>query len=215
MVPRQHRGRLITFEGGEGAGKSTQMRGLAEHLIQQGLPVLQTREPGGTALGEHLRALLLDPDLSPGMTADTELLLMFAARCEHLQQVIRPALQRGEWVLCDRFTDASFAYQGAGRGLGGERVAALETWVQGALRPDLVLVLDVPVAVGLARARQRSGQDRIEQEGAAFFERVRAAYLERARQFPATYRVIDATPDAASVAADLRAVFTEWQHGQG
>jgi len=195
-------GVFITLEGGEGAGKSTQLAVLCEWLCARGVPLIQTREPGGTALGEQLRSLLL----SERMGSDTELLLMFAARAEHLQQVIRPALARGTWVVCDRFTDATYAYQGGGRGIADARIAVLETWVQGDLQPDLTLLLDVPVAQGLQRIQQRAALDRFEQEQQAFFEAVRGAYLARAASAPARYRVIDASGTVAEVSARLRAV---------
>lgn len=184
------RGKFITLEGLDGAGKSTHLIWLVETLRQRGLQVVQTREPGGTPLGEKLRALLLaDP-----MHLETEALLMFAARREHLAQVIVPALDRGDWVVCDRFTDASFAYQGGGRGLSDSKLETLERWVQGDLQPDLTLMFDVSTEV----ARQRIGGmgrelDRFEQEQAAFFERVRAAYLSRAANSAGRMRVIDAS----------------------
>ncbi|TCO83143.1 thymidylate kinase [Plasticicumulans lactativorans] len=195
-------GRFITLEGVEGAGKSTQLDALAQALAARGLRVLTTREPGGTALGEELRRVLLAPR-DGGMARDAELLLMFAARAEHLERVIRPALARGEWVLCDRFTDATYAYQGGGRGVAPERIAMLEDWVQGGLRPDLTLVLDLPVAQGLARAGRRGAADRFEAETLGFFERVRAVYRERAAAQPARYAVIDAAQSVEAVQARL------------
>jgi len=195
-------GRFITVEGGEGVGKTTNMEYLRERIEAAGHPVVMTREPGGTPLAEAIRGLLLAPDYR-GMNSDCELLLMFAARAEHLARRILPALQAGEWVLCDRFTDATYAYQGGGRGLPRERIAQLETWVQGTLRPDLTLLLDVPVALGLKRAGDRSAPDRFEQEEAAFFERVRQAYLERAQTEPARYRVVDAAQPLPQVQQQL------------
>jgi dTMP kinase len=203
------RGRFITVEGIEGAGKSTQIDRLHRRLHEQGAEVLVTREPGGTPLGERLRGLLLDPEVGT-MAAETELLLIFAARAEHLRTVIEPALARGIWVLCDRFTDASFAYQGAGRRLGADRVAVLETWLQGDLRPDLVLLFDVPAEVGLERALTRGKRDRIEGEELAFFERARAAYLERARSNPQRYRVIDGAQALEAVGAAVDRVWDAW-----
>jgi len=197
-------GRFVTIEGIEGAGKSTQMNAAREFLEAHGLEIVTTREPGGTHLAERIRDLLLDPD-DRDMAADTELLLVFAARSEHLDKVIRPALARGAWVLCDRFTDATFAYQGAGRGVGDARISALEDWVQGSLRPDVTLVLDLPVAAGFARIAERGRRDRFEREDHAFFERIREAYLERARRSPQRYRIIDATRPADEVAAAVRA----------
>lgn len=197
-------GRFITLEGGEGVGKSSNLEFIRRHLEASGKSVIITREPGGTPLGEQIRALLLDHRHN-GMSADTELLLMFAARAEHLSRVIRPALVEGKWVLCDRFTDATYAYQGGGRGIAAQRIAVLENWVQGTLRPDLTLLLDAPVPVGMARAGQREGiADRFEREELAFFERVRQAYLQHTRCFPDRYRVIDAGQALAVVQERLR-----------
>lgn len=190
-------GLFITLEGPEGAGKSTNRDYLADRLRARGLPVLLTREPGGTPLAEHIRELLLAPCAEP-MSADTELLLMFAARAQHLERVIRPALLQGMVVLCDRFTDATYAYQGGGRGLASERIAILEDFVQGALRPDLILVFDLPVEIGLRRAAERGRLDRFEQEDRKFFEAVRSTYLQRAATSP-RYRVIDASQPLADV----------------
>lgn len=198
-------GLFITLEGPEGAGKSTNREYLAERLREQGIDVLLTREPGGTPLAERIRELLLDPSDEP-MAADTELLLVFAARAQHLQQVIRPALAKGSVVLCDRFTDATYAYQGGGRGLSIERIAQLEQFVQAELRPDLTLIFDLPVEVGLARAAARGRLDRFEQEGRGFFEAVRQAYLQRAAQAPQRYRVLDAGQTLAQVQADIDAL---------
>ncbi|MGG2397231.1 dTMP kinase [Pseudomonas sp. SH1-B] len=198
-------GLFITLEGPEGAGKSTNREYLAERLREQGIDVLLTREPGGTPLAERIRELLLAPSDEP-MSADTELLLVFAARAQHLQQVIRPALSNGSVVLCDRFTDATYAYQGGGRGLSTARIAQLEQFVQGELRPDLTLIFDLPVEVGLARAAARGRLDRFEQEQRSFFEAVRQAYLARAEQAPQRYRVIDAGQTLAQVQADLDAL---------
>ncbi|HIQ42122.1 MAG TPA: dTMP kinase [Pseudomonas oleovorans] len=198
-------GLFITLEGPEGAGKSTNREYLAERLREQGVDVLLTREPGGTPLAERIRELLLAPSDEP-MAADTELLLVFAARAQHLQQVIRPALARGSVVLCDRFTDATYAYQGGGRGLSTARIAQLEQFVQGELRPDLTLIFDLPVEVGLARAAARGRLDRFEQEQRSFFESVRHAYLARAEQSPQRYRVLDAGKSLAQVQADIDAL---------
>lgn len=198
-------GLFITLEGPEGAGKSTNREYLAERLREQGVEVLLTREPGGTPLAERIRELLLAPSDEP-MAVDTELLLVFAARAQHLQQVIRPALARGCVVLCDRFTDATYAYQGGGRGLSIERIAQLEQFVQGELRPDLTLIFDLPVEVGLARAAARGRLDRFEQEGRGFFEAVRQAYLQRAEQAPQRCRVLDAGQTLTQVQADIDAL---------
>lgn len=203
-------GRFITVEGLEGAGKTTALEGIAAWIESRGHRVRRTREPGGTPLGESIRGLLLG-HREEGMSAEAETLLVFAARAEHLARVIRPALAAGEWVLCDRFTDATYAYQGGGRGLGGERVATLERWTQGELRPDLTLYLDVPVATGRARAAGRSAPDRFEAEREAFFERARAVYLERCAAEPGRLRRIDASraPDAvrAEIEGALATVF--------
>jgi len=198
------RGSFITLEGGEGAGKSTCLKFVRDYLEKScNQPVIVTREPGGTALGERIRDLLLHgPDT---MSADTELLLMFAARAEHLAQVIQPALESGKTVLCDRFTDATYAYQGGGRGIDRFRIRILEEWVQGSLRPDLTLLLDIPVEQGLARAGGRSTPDRFEKEQQDFLMRVRSAYLAAAASEPQRFRVIDAAQDLSSVQAQLQA----------
>ena len=185
------RGAFITMEGIEGAGKSTCMALVSRLLREAGRAPLETREPGGTPLGEALRELLLG-HRHDGMATDTELLLMFAARAEHLQQKILPALEGGRWVLCDRFTDATYAYQGGGRGIERERIGVLEQWVQRGLKPDLTLLLDLPPEVGLERAGRRSAPDRFEKEQRPFFERVRQAYLDLAAAEPGRFRVIDA-----------------------
>ena len=184
------RGHFISFEGIDGAGKSTQHAWAVDYLRAQGRTVVATREPGGTPLGEKLRALLL----SEPMHLETEALLMFAARREHIAEVIEPALARGDWVVCDRFVDASFAYQGGGRGLDWEKLESLAQWVLGDLQPDLTLIFDAPVAVAQQRLHAAtSNPDRFEQEQAAFFERVRAAYLRIAAENPGRVRLIDAT----------------------
>ncbi len=201
-------GLFITLEGPEGAGKSTNREYLAARLREQGIDVLLTREPGGTPLAERVRELLLAPSDEP-MASDTELLLVFAARAQHLAQVIVPALERGAVVLCDRFTDATYAYQGGGRGLDVERIAQLETFVQGSLRPDLTLVFDLPVEVGLSRAAARGRLDRFEQEGRGFFEAVRATYLQRAEAAPARYRILDASQSLEAVQWDLDALLPQ------
>ncbi|CAH0232706.1 Thymidylate kinase [Pseudomonas sp. Bi70] len=201
-------GLFITLEGPEGAGKSTNREYLAARLREQGIDVLLTREPGGTPLAERVRELLLAPS-DETMASDTELLLVFAARAQHLAQVIVPALERGAVVLCDRFTDATYAYQGGGRGLDVARIAQLEDFVQGSLRPDLTLVFDLPVEVGLARAAARGRLDRFEQEGGAFFEAVRSTYLQRAKAEPARYRILDAAQSLAAVQRDLDALLPQ------
>jgi len=191
-------GLFITLEGPEGAGKSTNREYLAERLRDAGIEVVLTREPGGTPLAERIREVLLAP-VDEAMHADTELLLVFAARAQHLAEVIRPALARGAVVLCDRFTDSTYAYQGAGRGLSLERIAALETFVQGDLRPDLTLVFDLPIEIGMARASARGRLDRFELEGRVFFEAVRAAFLQRAAADPQRYLLVDAAQPLAQV----------------
>lgn len=201
-------GLFITLEGPEGAGKSTNREYLAERLRERGVEVLLTREPGGTPLAERIRELLLTPSDEP-MAADTELLLVFAARAQHLAEVIRPALARGSVVLCDRFTDATYAYQGGGRGLPSARIAILENFVQGELRPDLCLIFDLPVEVGLARAAARGRLDRFEQEERGFFEAVRQAYLRRAAAEPGRYRVVDAAQPLAQVQQALDALLPD------
>lgn len=195
-------GRFITLEGGEGAGKSSNLAWLADRLRDAGLMVTVTREPGGTELAERIRTLLLDPG-AEAMADSTELLLVFAARAQHLKTLIRPALARGEWVLCDRFMDATWAYQGAGRGLDSNAIMVLESLVLDGLTPDRTLLFDVPVEQGLARAGKRSRPDRIEREAMAFFERVRQCYLERATAEPERFRVIDAGANLDRVRAEL------------
>lgn len=202
-------GRFVTVEGSEGAGKTTQLALLRDVLERAGCRVTLTREPGGTKLGEELRALLLD-HRDDGMALTTETLLMFAARAEHLERVIRPALAAEHWVLCDRFTDATYAYQGGGRGLPIAQIAVLENWVQGDLRPDLTLLLDLPVAVGLARVGKRGAADRFERETVEFFERVRAVYLDRAQQYPDRYRIIDAAQPVEKVRVQVESLLADW-----
>lgn len=196
------KGRFITLEGSEGAGKSSNLAYIQTRLERAGVDLVVTREPGGTPIGEAIRHLLLD-HRNTDMLDDTELLLMFAARSQHLNELIIPSLEQGKWVLCDRFTDASFAYQGGGRGIPKARIEALEQWVQGALRPDLTLLLDIPVEEGLARAEARSTPDRFEREQQAFFQRVRQAYLDRAQADTGRYRVIDAAKPLDIVQAQI------------
>jgi dTMP kinase len=199
---------FITVEGAEGGGKSTNLQYLAARLRASGHEVVTTREPGGTRVAESIRELLLAPGDEP-MAVDTELLLMFAARAQHLQQLILPALAAGKVVLCDRFTDATYAYQGGGRGVAVARIAELERFVQGDLRPDLTLVFDLPVETGLQRAAGRGKLDRFEQESRAFFDAVRACYLQRASAEPQRYRVIDASQPLAGVQQQLQPVLDE------
>jgi dTMP kinase len=202
-------GRFITLEGIEGAGKSTQLEVACAVLEEHGCPVVRTREPGGTPLAERVRTLLLDR-ASAGMAQETELLLMFAARAEHLASRIRPALARGAWVVCDRFTDATYAYQGGGRGVDFERIAVLEELVQGSLRPDLTLLLDVPVELGLARAGCRSAVDRFEAEDTEFFERVRDVYRQRAAREPQRIWCVDASGPIGRVTETVRRVVRDF-----
>ncbi len=198
-------GKFITLDGVDGAGKSTHLGFVADWLRQQGREVIVTREPGGTPLGETLRELLLHRE----MAADTELLLMFAARQEHLAQLILPALARGAWVLSDRFTDASYAYQCGGRGIAVERIAALEAWVQRGFSPDLTLLFDVPPEVAEARRSAARAADRFEREADSFFNRVRQAYLDRAQADPKRIRVLDARHSIAELQAEISQLLQE------
>jgi dTMP kinase len=195
------RGKFITLEGLDGAGKSTHLEWLAAELERRGVRVRVTREPGGTEAGERLREMLLDR--RQRLHPETEALLMFAARREHLDKLILPALDAGSWVVCDRFTDATFAYQSGGSGVGWHKIAALEQWTQGGLQPDLTLYFDVPPAVGRARAGGSREPDRFEQEREAFHERVREAYLRRARECAGRIRVVAAGGDIDGVRAAL------------
>lgn len=186
------KGRFITLEGGEGVGKTTNLLFLDQLLTAQGISVVKTREPGGTVLAEKIRQLLLETH-DEAVDSMTELLMMFAARAQHIRHVIKPALVRGDWVLCDRFTDATYAYQGGGRGMAMDKIAWLERAVQGDLKPDLTLLLDAPVQIGMVRAKGRGELDRFEQERYDFFEKVRQAYLNLAQQQPERFAVIDAS----------------------
>ncbi|MDP1557639.1 MAG: dTMP kinase [Nitrosomonas sp.] len=197
-----NKGKFITLEGIDGAGKSTQLIWLTEFLQRSGQNVVVTREPGGTLLGEKLRDLLLDSSLT--MHAETEVLLMFAARREHLDKVILPALARGDWVVSDRFTDASFAYQGGGRQVETARLETLEQWIQGTLQPDLTLYFDVPVALGMTRVSRLKSADRFEKEQTDFFQRVREAYLKRVKKFPDRIHLIDSTQSVEVVQAAIK-----------
>ncbi|MBB3191565.1 dTMP kinase [Halomonas cerina] len=203
------RGRFITLEGGEGVGKSTNLSLVADHLEARGLEVVRTREPGGTPRAEAMRRLLLDPFGEEPLDPDAELLLIFAARAQHLARVIRPALERGAWVVCDRFTDATYAYQGGGRGIDRARIAELETFVQQGLEPDLTLLLDMPMAGSQQRLegrldREGGRRDRFEGERAEFFEAVRRAYLAQAASAPERMTVVDAAVGLEEVQAQLR-----------
>lgn len=197
-------GKFITLEGVDGAGKSTHIPAIAEMLRARGKQVLITREPGGTPLGERLRELLLHDAMHP----ETETLLMFAARRQHIAQVIQPALAKGNYVLSDRFTDASFAYQCGGRGVSVEKVGQLENWVQGDFQPDLTLLFDVPVEISTQRLAGARDPDRFEREGGDFFERIRNAYLQRAQQFPARFRIIDSGKSLDEIHKELELIIS-------
>jgi len=207
--PSNTHAKFITLEGSEGVGKTSNMEFIKTLLDKANIAYIETREPGGTPLGEALRNTLLGEDFK-GMADDTELLLMFAARAEHVAKVIRPALENGQWVLCDRFTDSTFAYQGGGRQLDVNRIAGLEQWVLGDLRPDLTLLLDAPVEVGRERAGKRSAPDRFEQERDAFFNRVRETYLQRAKNDPDRMKVIDASRDLETVISQVKDVLVDF-----
>jgi dTMP kinase len=202
-------GLFITLEGIEGVGKTSNLQFIKEQLESTGHACVVTREPGGTPLGESLRGLLLSHS-DDQMCDDAELLMMFAARAEHLHKVILPALQAGKTVLCDRFTEATYAYQGGGRQLDTDKIAELERWVQGDLRPDLTVILDAPVEVGRARAGRRSDPDRIEKEQDAFFQRVRQAYLDMANHYPQRIGVVDASLPLVSVQANIRQLLVDY-----
>lgn len=209
MIEKQKRGRFVTLEGIEGAGKSTAAQFARDWLASQGIGACLTREPGGTPLAERIRGIVLEPSGEP-IPAEAETLLMFAARSIHLASLIRPALARGEWVICDRFTDATRAYQGGARGISGALIEQLATAVHGDIAPDCTLLLDLPVAEGLRRARSRAGKaDRFEQEREAFFERVRQAYLELARREPRRIRVIDASRRLDEVQREIERALQE------
>jgi dTMP kinase len=202
------KGWFITFEGGEGAGKSTMIRRTHKWLLEHGHQVVKTREPGGTALAEKIREMVLDEKHNE-LCGSAELLLVFAARAQHLDELIRPSLEQGSTVLCDRFTDATWAYQGGGRGLSADTIASLESAVHGDLQPDLTLLLDLPVSVGMSRVSSRGEADRIEQESTAFFERVRQTYLSRAEQSAGRFAVIDASVDQQAVWRQIEQVLDQ------
>lgn len=201
--------RFITLEGIEGVGKTSNLEYIRGLLEATGNECVTTREPGGTALGEKLRALLLDHD-DEHISADAELLMMFASRAQHIDKVIRPALEAGKFVLCDRFTEATYAYQGGGRQLPVDKIADLENWVQGELRPDLTVILDAPVHVGRSRAGRRSAPDRIEKEQDAFFERVRGAYQDMAARYPHRICLVDASKHLEDVQAQIKSCLHEY-----
>jgi dTMP kinase len=201
-------GKFITLEGGEGAGKTTCLKHIEKRIKEAGIDICVTREPGGTRTGEKIREILLDRG-NFDILDDTELLLMFAARSQHLNELIRPALAAGTWVLCDRFTDATYAYQGGGRGISQERIAELEQWVQKDLRPDLTLLLDVPVDVGLERAGKRSSPDRFESENISFMRRMRSSYLDIASREPVRVKVIDSSQALDHVLLQIDSVLND------
>ncbi len=200
-----NKGKFITIEGSEGAGKSTNIHFIQDYLNKKNIEFISTREPGGTPVAEKIRDLLLDK-ANTSLCDDAELLLMFAARSQHLNELIIPALEAGKWVLSDRFTDASFAYQGGGRGLSWDKIAQLEQWVQGSLRPDATILLDIPVDIGMQRVRERGETDRFEQEQLSFFNRIREAYLKLANEDPERFHVIDTQSSIEDVHKQLSAV---------
>ena len=199
------KGKFITIDGVEGAGKSTQIDLICKHLYEKGIKVVRTREPGGTEVGEKIRSVLLDVE-NQAMHSDTELLLMFSSRNELIQNKIIPALNDGYWVVSDRFTDASFAYQGGGRMLNLDRIAELEDWVLGDFKPDLTVLLDVSVEVGMARIEARAAKDRIELEEREFFERVRSVFISRSEAFPERIKLIDASGAVDDIHSKIRAL---------
>lgn len=201
-------GKFITLEGGEGAGKTTCLKHVEQRIKEAGIELCVTREPGGTRSGEKIREILLDRG-NFDILDDTELMLMFAARSQHLHELIRPALAADTWVLCDRFTDATYAYQGGGRGISNERIAILEEWVQQGLKPDLTLLLDLPVEIGLKRAGLRSTPDRFESENVSFMERMRSTYLDIAGNEPERVKVIDSAQELDDVLLQIDVVLND------
>lgn len=202
------KGKFITIEGSEGSGKSTNINFIQDYLKQKNIPFILTREPGGTPIAEKIRDLLLDK-ANTSLCDDAELLLMFAARAQHLNELIIPALESGKWVISDRFTDASYAYQGGGRGLSWQKIAQLEQWVQGDLRPDATILLDIPVDKGMERVRERGETDRFEQEQLSFFKRIRDAYLKLAQENPERFYIIDTLPAIEEVHQQLHQVMEQ------
>ncbi|OUS29345.1 dTMP kinase [Gammaproteobacteria bacterium 45_16_T64] len=211
--PSAHVGRFLTVEGVEGVGKTTNIDFISGWLEGQGIPYIHTREPGGTPLAEEIRELLLAPRKEQ-VAPTAELLMMFAARAQHVEQVIKPALADGKWVLCDRFTDATYAYQGGGRKMDFNKIAQLESMVQGEFRPDAVILLDLPVAVGLARAAKRGALDRFEQEAESFFQGVRDTYLARAKESPSRYWLVDAEKSLDNVQDQIAHILNKIVSGQ-
>jgi dTMP kinase len=202
-------GKFIVLEGIEGVGKTTNMEFICQYLTSKHLDVVRTREPGGTVLSEKIRDIVLHSKDSEPLAVDAELLLMFAARAQHVAEVIIPALTQGRWLVSDRFIDASYAYQGGGRGIAYDRIEVLDHWVLNGLKPDRVIILDAPIELALSRTRHRKVKDRIEQEQADFFARVREAYLQRAHIEPTRYRIVDASKSLASVQEHLRTILDE------
>ncbi len=207
-LKKNNKALFITFEGVEGAGKTTNIDYIAEKIKKSGQDFILTREPGGTTLGEKIRELLISNDL-PEMHHDTELLLMFAARAEHVQRIILPALEKGQWVLCDRFTDASYAYQGAGRGIDSHNIQILENLVQGSLRPDITFLFDLDAEIGLSRAQSRGETDRFEQQHIDFFNRVRNQYLKMANDNTDRYRIVNAEHELDVVQEQINGLLNE------
>ncbi len=205
MLTQTKQSRFITLEGIEGVGKSTHQKFIRDYLTKAEIPVVITREPGGTPVAEEIRKVLLSHQTET-ITADTELLLLFAGRAQHIAQVIRPALAKGQWVVCDRFTDTTYAYQGGGRGIPTEEIAVLEKWIQKDLQPDPVLLFDTPVEVALKRASHRGRPDRFEAEKADFFQRARNGFLARAKQFPQRYQIIDANAPIPKVQQEIKKI---------
>ncbi len=205
-MQQSQRGVFLTLEGGEGLGKSTAVKFIQQYLQQAQIDFITTREPGGTPVAEQIRQLLLNPNVAEEITPVTELLLMFASRSQHIANLILPALAAGKWVICDRFVDASYAYQGGGRGFDTQQIKQLDDWIVGELRPQVTILLDAPPQLGMARAKNRSMHDRIEQEKLDFFERVRTAYLVRAKGEPDRFKIIDATKPLAAVQAEIKMI---------
>ena len=203
------KGLFITLEGIEGAGKSTAVDFIEDFLTKEGHDVIKTREPGGTVIGEQIREILLKNE-NDTLTYDTELLLVFSARAQHIQEVILPALSSGKIILCDRFTDASYAYQGGGRGIDASRINLLEKWVQGDLRPNLTLLFDLDVSIGMQRTKKRSDADRFEREEINFFEKIRNTYLERAKNEPQRFRIINSASSLESVKEQIITILKDF-----
>ena len=203
------KGLFITLEGIEGAGKSTAVDFIEDFLTKEGHDVIKTREPGGTVIGEQIREILLKNE-NYTLTYDTELLLVFSARAQHIQEVILPALSLGKIILCDRFTDASYAYQGGGRGIDASRINLLEKWVQGDLRPNLTLLFDLDVSIGMQRTKKRSGTDRFEGEEINFFEKIRNTYLERAKKEPQRFRIINSALSLENVKEQIVTILKDY-----